>query len=238
MMTKTTVPGTTTDKWIPSTVVLNNGACILSGHGKYGDNDDPATMLDDVERGLVEMPIPIFAPQLPLGVVDWGKQYAYSVCKLIKDQGYTDLYPTGVSLGGMLMFRLMHWNETEPNWPKLNIKSVGIVCGKDDKYNYAAYAKHKIKMWHGKNDSTCRYESIVNCVKRIQDAGGVVETDFRDGIAHNAWSFAYNKDEPGNYFDWVLDQIIVQPKSGLYVDGQWVHENKTVVCDKTVEYRA
>ena len=153
----------------------------------------------------------------------------------MRDYGYTHLKMTGLSLGGMACFRAMHWNETETNWPKLNIISVGIVCGKDDKYNYPAYAKHKIKAWHGKNDITCSYNSIVNCVAKIRAAGGTVETDFRDGIAHNAWSFAYNPSEPGNYFEWAFQD---EPKSGLYVDGVWTHENKVVVCDKTVEYRA
>lgn len=234
MMTKTTVPGTTTDKWLPTFSKIS-GVCILSFHGKGGDNDDSATILDDVERGL-ELPLPIFDPQLSFGVYDWGKQYLYAACKLVKEQGYNDVHVTGLSLGGMACFRLMHWNETELNWPKINILSVGIVCGKDDKYNYPAYAKHKIKLWHGKLDTICRFDSIVTCANKIEAVGGTVEREFREGIAHNAWSFAYNKDEPRNYFDWLLAQIEQKPKPGLYVDGEWVHESTTVVCDKRIEY--
>lgn len=50
MMTKTTIPGTTTDVWTPTIPIIGRQIGL---HGLGGDNDDPATMGDEKSAWVI-----------------------------------------------------------------------------------------------------------------------------------------------------------------------------------------
>lgn len=183
---------------------------LISFHGLNGKYNDGATIVKWIESGLV-LPVDVYAPQLPAGDKDWSKNDIAYVFKYLKGK-YKKVHITGVSLGGIASFRAMHFNADSLNktWPRLNIGSVGIVCGKDDRKSYSAFAKYNLRCWHGKLDVTCSYSLMVKTVNNINAAGGKVLLNSYDGIAHNVWVKAYDPALDDSYIKFLfscLDQL-------------------------------
>lgn len=212
-MQKTQLSGSTTDLWVPSVPIIGTQ---ISFHGLKGDNDDPATMGDDFEKGL-EYPFKSYNPQLSADKTDWGVSDLRAVAALVKSHGIIDVVLTGVSLGGAAVLEFIYRNEREKDWPKLNIICATVVCGFDQYYDYAAYAKVKIKAYHAKDDLRVRIGSITNTKNRVVALGGSFELDdtLPAGTGHAAWNYAYNKDYPGNAFDWTVQQVKGLPQDKI-----------------------
>lgn len=206
MMTKTPIPGTTTDVWIPAIPIIGRQ---ISLHGLAGDNDDPATMGDDFEKGY-EYPFESYHPQLKVGQTDWGINDLKSIAMTVKNRvGNLPIALTGVSLGGGGVLELIHRNERELDWPKMNIVCATIVCGFDQYRDYEAYAKVKIKAYHAMDDDRVRIGSIIAARDKVRALGGSFELDdtLPAGTRHNAWNYGYNPSYPGNAFEWTIKQF-------------------------------
>jgi hypothetical protein len=180
---------------------------VASFHGLNGHFNDNATMCYDLERGQGIDPsiFKTYAAQLKSGDTDWSKNDIAAVFQAIVDDGYDEVDITGVSLGGMAVIRAMAFNDDPDltSWPRLKIKSCGIVCGKDDRKTYESFAKVVIKAWHGTSDPTMPYVGIETLVNKTTELGGNAVLQSLDGVGHDAWSFAYNNEQPGNYYDWL-----------------------------------
>jgi hypothetical protein len=190
--------------------ILGTGPIACLGlHGLYGHWNDAASVGSDIQNNVLDLTkYTWFLPQLPVGDNDWGKNDLAANFKVIQLNGFTSVHICGDSLGGMATIRVMAYNEdpTITNWPHLEIKSAGVVCGKDDRKCYAAYGKVKIKMWHGTLDTTMRYSLIVNMYNAVKAIGGDIELVSLTGVKHNAWDYGFNPTYPGNYFEWLNNQ--------------------------------
>jgi hypothetical protein len=191
---------------------------LASFHGLNGEYNDNATICYDIERGQgVDLSLfTVYAAQLNPGDDDWSKNDICSVFQAIKDDGFSSVDITGVSLGGMAVIRAMCFNDDPDltSWPRLEIKSCGIVCGKDDRKTYESFAKVKIKAWHGTEDPTMPYVGIQTMAEETAKAGGFMNLISLEGITHNAWAFAYDTTEEDNYYAWLASMYsdsIVQP---------------------------
>lgn len=185
--------------------VIGDGPALISLHGLNGTYDNSATLVSDIKGGLV-FPFKVIAPQL--GDTDWGKDDIGYVFKYVRSLGITEAHLTGVSLGGLGVIRAMCFNELFPEDTKLKILSVGVVCGKDDKRNFQAYSKYKIKCWHAPDDPQMTIGSIRTMCSEVALLGGDIEIlELPVGTKHNAWNYAYNENAEGNYFDWVTDLV-------------------------------
>jgi len=182
---------------------------LIGYHGLNGKWNDAASAGSDVMNGALDLTkFTCFFQQLPAGVTDWGKNIISAGFNVVQKCGFTSARLCGDSLGGMAVFRAMAYNDdpTITNWPKLDIISAGIVCGKDDRHRYASYAKTKIKMWHGTADPIMSYSAIVNAASYIKLVGGDAQLVSLQGVGHNAWDYGFNPQYPGNFFEW-LNQI-------------------------------
>lgn len=187
--------------------ILGNGPiAVLGFHGLNGKWNDAASAGSDAQRGVLDFAkYTFFFPQLPSGDNDWGKNDIAANFKVLQKMGFTSVHLCGVSLGGMAVIRAMAYNEDPAltTWPHLEIKTAGVVCGKDDRKCYAAYGKVKIKMWHGTLDTTMRYSLIVNMYNAVKAIGGDIELISLPGVKHNAWDYGFNPACDGNYFEWL-----------------------------------
>jgi len=190
---------------------------LISFHGLNGEYNDSATICYDIERGNgVDLNIfTVYAAQLNSGDEDWSKNDICDVFKAVKNDGFTSVDITGVSLGGMAAIRAMAFNDDpdhEASWPHLEIKTCGIVCGKDDRKTYESFAKVKIKCWHGTEDPTMPYSGIENMVYETAKVGGDIELISLEGITHGAWAYAYDKTLEDNYYAWITSFYTNQPE--------------------------
>lgn len=211
MMTKTPIPGTTMDVWTPSIPVIGQQ---ISLHGLGGDNDDPATMGDDFEKGY-EYPFESYHPQLKVGQTDWGINDLRACAMAVKARvGDLPIALTGVSLGGSGVLEMLHRNYREKDWPRLNIICATIVCGFDQYRDYEAYSKVKIKAYHSYDDGRVKIGSILAAREGVLKLGGSFEMDdtLPVGTGHNAWNYGYNPAYPGNAFDWTIKQFTDIPE--------------------------
>lgn len=181
------------------------GPVLISFHGLNGTYNDSATLVSKIEAGL-DFPFRVFAPQL--GDNDWGKDDIAYVFKYVRALGITDIHIVGTSLGGMAVIRAMYFNETFPEDTKLNILSVGVVCGKDDKKDFITYSKYKIKCWHAPDDPRMTITSIRIMVEEVKKLDGDIELiELPVGTGHAAWIYAYDHTIPDNYVDWVKNLV-------------------------------
>jgi hypothetical protein len=189
---------------------------LISFHGKNGSYNDNATIVYDTERGNgVDLTVfTLYALQLNSGDTDWSKNDIWSVFEAVVDDGFTSVDITGLSLGGMAVIRAMRYNDDPayPDWPHLQIKSCGIVCGKDDQKRYASFAKVPIKCWHDPDDSTMPYNGIKMLVDSARAYGGEAELVTIDGYGHNAWNYAYDRTKEDNYYVWLESFYHDQPE--------------------------
>ena len=210
----------------------NGPNALISFHGKNGKYNDSATIVSDTEHGEgVDLTLfTLYALQLNDGDTDWGKNDISAVFAAVKEDGFTSVDITGLSLGGMAVIRAMSYNEdtTITNWPHLKIKTCGIVCGKDDRNDYNDFAKVKIRAWHDPDDGTMPYSNIEKMINATKEAGGEAELITLEGVGHNAWNLAYNKDADENYYTWLdsfyhgevpPDQTEDEVKSFVVIDG-------------------
>jgi hypothetical protein len=190
---------------------------LISFHGKNGKYNDSATIVYDTERGVgVDLTVfTLYALQLNSGDVDWSKNDIWAAFEAVMEDGFTSVDITGLSLGGMAVIRAMRYNddpEYEGKWPRLQIKSCGIVCGKDDQKRYASFAKVPIKAWHDPTDPTMPYNGIKMLVDSAKAYGGEAELITLQGVSHNAWNVAYNRDAENNYYEWLDSFYHEQPE--------------------------
>jgi hypothetical protein len=189
---------------------------LISFHGLNGEYNDSATICFDIERGQgVDLALfTVYAPQLNPGDEDWSKNDIADVFKAVLNDGFTSVDITGVSLGGMAVIKAMAFNDDPDHadsWPHLEIKTCGIVCGKDDRKTFESFAKVKIRCWHGTEDPTMPYSGIENMVEETAKVGGDIELISLDGITHGAWAYAYDTTLEDNYYVWLASFYSGQP---------------------------
>lgn len=210
---------------------------LIAFHGLGGRYNDGATLCYRLEQGHT-IPYKVFAAQLITGDRDWSKNDIADVFRAVRNAGYRSAHITGVSLGGMAVIRAMAHNENILliGWPHLEILSAGVVCGKDELRKYGAYAKvPHIMCWHGEDDGIMNVTNIRTMVTGTRLAGGSIELRSFSGVGHDVWKYAYSTTHEESYLNWLT--MITAPRAGLYVNGEWVADSVTVVCDKVVEYR-
>ena len=192
---------------------------LISFHGLNGRYNDAATICYDIERSnVIDLTkFKVYALQLNSGDTDWGKNDIAAVFAAVRNDGFSEVDITGLSLGGMAVIRAIAFNydSTLTTWPRLKIKSCGIVCGKDDrnKWQLTAWSKVKIKAWHGTDDITMQYSNISKFIAGINNLGANAELISLNGVTHNAWTYAYDKEQPDNYYAWLrsLYEVDLEP---------------------------
>lgn len=151
----------------------------------------------------------IVCPQTPAGwsLYDYeiGDQNGYlAIAKRIVDRvvkkynGDTDrIYVTGLSLGSFATWDII---DAYPNY----FAAAVPVCGGAGSYASENFINTPIWIFHGTADPTVSYESSLSTYQAIINNGGRnVKFTALEGVAHNAWDYAY-KDRA--MFSWLLAQ--------------------------------
>ncbi len=139
------------------------------------------------------------------------------------------IYVTGLSLGGYAT-----WNMLE-NYG--NFFAAGVpVCGWGNTSAASVLANIPIWVFHGTNDTTVNISSSEAMVRAISNAGGgMIEFTRLNGIAHNAWDYAYTNRE---MFCWMFSQNLETHQSYTYDYIEYFKvtapDNKVLLTEKDI----
>ena len=130
------------------------------------------------------------------GYLALAKRLTDSIVK--KYNGDTNrIYVTGLSMGSFATWSIL---ETYPNY----FAAAVPVCGGGGNYAHQVFVETPIWIYHGTADPTVPYNSSLETYEAIINAGGKnVKFTTLEGVAHNAWDYAYKDRE---MFSWLLAQ--------------------------------
>ncbi len=191
---------------------------FLHGAGEIGsDNEEHLpnfTQCFSIAGDLLRDTI-IICPQTPAGwsLHDNGMddQNGYlSIAKRIVDSTVKKykgdrnrIYVTGLSLGSFATWDII---DAYPNY----FAAAVPVCGGGGSFASESFINTPIWIFHGTDDPTVPYESSLYTYQAIVNEGGEkVKFTTLDGVAHNAWDYAY-KDRA--MFSWLLAQNLKNKK--------------------------
>lgn len=107
------------------------------------------------------------------------------------------IYVTGLSLGSFATWDII---DAYPNY----FAAAVPVCGGGGSYASESFINTPIWIYHGTADPTVSYDSSLSTYQAIINSGGKnVKFTTLNGVAHNAWDYAY-KDRA--MFSWLLAQ--------------------------------
>lgn len=181
----------------------------------------------------------IILPQSSHGWGDAVDQYSdLSTAKRLLDSIITQyngdrnrIYITGLSLGGYAT-----WNMLE-NYG--NFFAAGVpVCGWGNTSAASVLANIPIWIFHGTNDTTVNINSSEAMMRAITSAGGqMIEFTRLNGIAHNAWDYAYTNRE---MFCWMFSQNLETHQSHDYHYIEYFKvtapDNKVLFTEKDISF--
>ena len=137
--------------------------------------------------GNIEYEFDIFAPQI---VDNYDNEInPYILPFLNVEYGYTNIILAGISLGNYAA-----WKQTMKYPGRQFLRGIVAVCGSGNKADIPNMEKLPGIAWHGTADPTVSYSSHKSFVDAYNAAGGEVEWNALDGVAHNAWTYAFNAD--------------------------------------------
>ncbi len=172
---------------------------IVHIHGAGSRGNDLQTAIDANPllaylKRHADFPFKIYAPQCHANTwFDIYERLSAFIDFIQKKEKGATLYLTGISMGGYCAWSLLQ------SKPTLFRKAI-ICCGGGMYWN-AGRIKTPVRAFHGKLDSTVRYEESQKMVEAVNASGGQAELTLYDELSHNVWDRVFSTEE--NY-NWLL----------------------------------
>jgi len=174
---------------------------FLHGAGERGDDLDIAMRygyMKHVRESGREYPFIFVAPQCPYEKY-WGC-FTESLIAFVDDMiaslpvDKKRVYLTGLSMGGTGTWMLaMACPE--------KFAAIAPICGSGIYWNAIAVKDLPIMMYHGDCDAIVPVMESVNMLTAVNKLGGNAKLEICNGVAHNAWDYAYEGD---TLYNWLL----------------------------------
>ncbi len=174
---------------------------FLHGAGERGDDLDIAMRhgyMKHVRESGREYPFIFVAPQCPHEKY-WGC-FTESLIAFVDDMiaslpvDKKRVYLTGLSMGGTGTWMLaMACPE--------KFAAIAPICGSGIYWNAIAVKDLPIMMYHGDCDAIVPVTESINMLTAVNKLGGNAKLEICNGVAHNAWDYAY---EGNTLYNWLL----------------------------------
>lgn len=127
-------------------------------------------------------------------------------------QKYVDasrVYLIGASMGGYTTWQMAM---THPEW----FAAIVPICGGGMYWNAGRLKNMGVWAFHGTEDKSVFCEESQKMVKRVNDCGGNAKLSLLEGVAHNAWTPAFQTKE---LWDWLFAQTCYYEETASEYDN-------------------
>jgi predicted peptidase len=179
----------------------DNLPLIIQLHGA-GERGNDLSLVDvhgfSKTLAVTDIECRFIMPQCPAGTF-WAARVESIVCfveMLIEDFSADPdrVYLTGLSMGG---YGTWYTAMARPDL----FAAIAPICGGGMAWN-AITLRMPVRVFHGVDDRIVSVTQSDEMVKALQGGGRMVEYTRMEGVGHNVWEYAYNKE----LAEWLLDK--------------------------------